>query len=161
MIDCLFFFFFFKGSNLNAAACCLKLGNFNDAIKYSTDALKLDDFNVKALFRRSQGRRNIGEVHKAKEDIMRAIRLDAKNKALRGELTAVKKAINDLNKKDKALFGSIFSKPIYTDEPDVVFYDGPNPKVFFDISIGDEKAGRIVFELFMDKGICYYSLFII
>lgn len=39
---------------------------------------------------------------------------------------------------------------MYEDKEGVVAHGGPNPKVFMDVTIGEEKAGRISMELFAD-----------
>jgi hypothetical protein len=39
---------------------------------------------------------------------------------------------------------------IYEDKSGVVVHSGPNPKVFMDITIGGEPAGRVTMELFAD-----------
>lgn len=139
------------GSGLNAAACCVKLEKWKDVIKYAEDVLKIEDTNVKALWRKAQGQRGLADFDDAKDTIVKAIRLDAKNKALRDELELIKGDIAKVTEKQKSLFGNVFSKPVYTDAPDVKFWEGPLPKVYFDITIGGDAVGRIVFELFMDK----------
>jgi hypothetical protein len=37
--------------------------------------------------------------------------------------------IAQATQKQKAIFGSVFSKPVYQDVPDVKFWDGPLPRV--------------------------------
>lgn len=138
-------------SNLNAAACCVKLSKWKDALKYSDDALKIEETNVKGLWRKAQAQHGKGDVDEAKETITRAIRLDPKNKALRDELDSIKKDIQRNVDQQKQLFGNVFSKSVYTDVPDVKFWTGPLPRVFFDVGIEGEAPERIVFELFMDK----------
>lgn len=87
----------------------------------------------------------------AKDAIVKAIRLDPKNKALRDELDLIKKDAAKEAEKQKSLFGSVFKKSVYTDVPDVKFWTGPLPRVFFDIFMDGAAVGRVVFELFMDK----------
>jgi len=137
--------------NLNAAAASVKLSQWKDAIKYADDALALDDVSVKALWRKGQALRGRGDTDDAKDVIIKAIRLDAKNKSLRTELDLIKKDEAANKQKQKGLFGAMFSKTLYDDQPDVKFWTGPLPRVYFDISEGGEAKGRIVFELFMDK----------
>ena len=137
--------------NLNAAASCVKLEKWKDAIKYADDALKLEETNVKAMWRKAQALRSQGDTDDAKDVVIKAIRLDPKNKALRDELELIRKDFAAQSEKQKALFGTMFTKSLYDDQPDVKFWEGPLPKVFFDISVGGEAAGRIEFELFADK----------
>ena len=44
---------------INRSACMLKLGNYEEAIQDCSVALRIDDTNVKALFRRSVAFRSI------------------------------------------------------------------------------------------------------
>ena len=65
-----------------------------------------------------------------------------------------KKAFVAEKAREKKAFGGMFGKvSMYDDKEDVeetVVHEGPNPRVFFDINVGDEPAGRIEFELFAD-----------
>jgi tetratricopeptide (TPR) repeat protein len=127
--------------------CCKK-----DAIKYADDVLKIEDTNVKAMWRKAQALRSRGDVDDAKDVVVKAIRLDPKNKALREELDLCKKEVAKDQAKQKQIFGSLFQKTsLYDDAPDVKFWSGPLPRVFMDLAIDGAAVGRVVFELFMDK----------
>lgn len=137
--------------SLNAAACCVKDQKWKDAIKYADDVLKIEETNVKALWRKGQALRGKGDTGDAKAVIVQAIRYDAKNKSLRDELELIKKDEARHANEQKQVFGAVFKKSVYTDVPDVKFWTGPLPRVYFDITIDGAAVGRIVFELFMDK----------
>lgn len=87
----------------------------------------------------------------AKDVVVKAIRLDPKNKALRDELELCKKELAKDSQKQKQLFGSLFAKPLYDDTPDVKFWTGPLPRVWMDLSIDGGAPARLTFELFADK----------
>lgn len=95
-------------SSLNAAACTVKQGKWKDALKYGNDVLKLEDTNVKAMWRIAQAQRGLGDLDAAKDTIVKAIRLDAKNKSLRDELELIKKDLARHTAEQKALFGQVF-----------------------------------------------------
>ncbi len=104
------------------------------------------------MWRKAQALRGRGDVDDAKDVIVKAIRLDPKNKALRDELDLCKKEMAKDQAKQKQLFGSLFQKTsLYDDTPDVKFWSGPLPCVYMDLSVDGAAVGRVVFELFMDK----------
>merc|ERR1711998_293655 len=84
--------------------------------------------------------------------IVAAIKLEPKNKAMRKEYDAIKKAMKDAKNKEKNAFGNMFSKvSMYTEKADIekaVKWEGPLPRVFFEMEMGEEKLGRIEMELF-------------
>lgn len=66
-------------SNLNNAACKLKLKNYKEAEKLCTKVLETDDKNVKALYRRAQAYMNLVELELAEKDIKKALEIDPNN----------------------------------------------------------------------------------
>lgn len=57
---------------LNLGLCYLKTEQYHYAIKYCTQVLEKDDENDKALYRRGMAYLGIGELNKAKQDLMKA-----------------------------------------------------------------------------------------
>ena len=57
---------------LNLGLCYLKTEQYHYAIKYCSQALDKDDTNDKAYFRRGVAYLNIGELNKAKYDLVKA-----------------------------------------------------------------------------------------
>merc|ERR1711871_471865 len=81
--------------------------------------------------------------------------VDADNKAVKKALLQCKKKRKLEKKKAKKAFGGMFNKmSMYDDKEDVnapIDHDvATNPRVFFDINIGDKAAGRIEFLLYAD-----------
>lgn len=137
---------------LNTAQACINLKDFPSACEAASAALDKDPRSVKALYRRGLSRNHLGLPEEAMRDLTVALEIDAANKPVKVELTKAKKLIADAKKKEKAAYGNMFSKiSVYNDkEVPVVtqLSSSTNSKVFFDITIGDESAGRIVMELY-------------
>jgi peptidylprolyl isomerase len=137
---------------LNIAQASINLKDYPTACEAATAALEKDLNNVKALYRRGLARNHLGLPEEATRDLTKAQDLDPTNKAVKVELTKAKKLIVAAKKKEKAAYGNMFSKiSVYNDKevPVVTQLSSPlNSKVFFDITIGDEPAGRIVMELY-------------
>jgi peptidylprolyl isomerase len=134
-------------SLLNKAAAELKLQRFADARSSCDKVLEIDAANVKALTRRAQANVGRGELLLAKADMVAAVKLDPSNRALRTEYDGVLASIKASEESEKKAFGGLFSKGtgLYSDIVDPTRWedDAGNPKVFFDIEIGGEAAGRI------------------
>ena len=73
--------------NLNLAMVHLKLDNYGDAISHASAVLDIEGQgeNVKALYRRGCARHKYGMLDEAKADLLKAAKLDPKNKAVRKE----------------------------------------------------------------------------
>jgi len=140
---------------LNLAAAELKRNNFFAVKKHATNVLDVDPDNVKALFRRGSAFAKMDKYNEAKEDLLRANKLDPKNKSVVREYKALQKRVKDAKRKAKSVFGNAFKKismydekPTALDPNDLEKHTGP--KVFFDMEQGGEKLGRIVMQLFAD-----------
>ncbi|DAZ99424.1 TPA: LOW QUALITY PROTEIN: hypothetical protein N0F65_004057, partial [Lagenidium giganteum] len=139
---------------LNSAMCYLKVNNYSDAVAVASKAIANDAKNVKALYRRGVGRMHLNDLDRAKDDLMQAGQLDPQNRDVRRELGLLKEKLKQERAKEKKVFGGLFNKvSMYTDKSSVEVepeLDPNNPKVFFDIKIGKEDAGKIVMQLFQD-----------
>ncbi|KAL8095194.1 hypothetical protein AgCh_036591 [Apium graveolens] len=91
--------------HLNNAACKLKLDEFVEAARECTKVLDLDEFNVKALFRRSQAYLKMSELEKANNDLKRALVIDPDNR----DVKLVYKELQDKKKRYVKYEASIFS----------------------------------------------------
>jgi len=95
--------------HLNMAASCMKIQRFKQAQENCSDALKLDDKNVKALFRRAQalGGQKIWED--AKQDLDIALRLEPNNGEVKKEHVKVLHQITLQKDKEKKMYSKMFS----------------------------------------------------
>jgi cyclophilin family peptidyl-prolyl cis-trans isomerase len=141
--------------NSNLAACLLKRQLWQEAAAKATDAISADAGHSKSLFRRGTARLHLGEFEAAKADLLAAAKLEPANKAIRDELEKAKQQADAAKAKEKAAFSGMFSKKgftLYEEKPlppaAAANYKGPNPRVFFDVSIGGEKKGRVVMSLY-------------
>lgn len=139
--------------NLNIAMCDLKIKDYGDAISKCSEVLKKDENNVKALFRRGSAYTSFGMYDEAKSDLIKAAKLDPKNKSIHDEYNLLKEKIKEQKQKEKNVFGNMFKKvSLYDDQEDIVDpHSDKNPKVFLDIKQGDDnELGRIELELFQN-----------
>jgi peptidylprolyl isomerase len=140
-------------SKSNAAQCCISLGRYADAMSFSTEVIKLQPNNVKALYRRGLAKNHLGLPEEALVDLNKALELEPDNKAAKAEIAKSRKLIADAKAKTKATFGGFFNKvSMYDDKatPVVAGTSKDNPKVFFDITIGGKYIGRMTFLLYSD-----------
>merc|ERR1711871_748358 len=140
---------------LNIAICGTKTKDYKKRVVQATKVLEVDGPpNSKALYWRAVANKKLANYKEAKRDIVAAIKSEPKNKAMRKEYDAIKKAMKDAKAKEKNAFGNMFSKvSMYSEKADVekaIKWEGPLPRVFFDMEMGEEKLGRIEMELFAD-----------
>lgn len=138
---------------LNIAICGTKTKEYKKCVTHTTKVLENDGPpNPKALYWRAVANKKLGNYKEAKKDIVAAIKLEPKNKSMRKEYDAIKKAVADAKNKEKSTFGNMFSKvSMYSEKADVekaIKWEGPLPRVFFDMEMGEEKLGRIEMELY-------------
>ncbi|XP_076808407.1 sperm-associated antigen 1-like [Clavelina lepadiformis] len=86
-------------SYTNRALCFLKLKKDLSAVHDCTEAIKLDEGNVKAHFRRGQARRNLGMMTDAEKDFVKVIELDPKNRSAKNDLDALRTEIKSTTKR--------------------------------------------------------------
>lgn len=135
---------------LNLSNCYLKTGEFAQAIDEASQALKLDEGNSKAWYRRGVARAAFGLLEEARSDLASAARLDPKNLEIRNELKKCKEKLEEVRKKERSTFGSIFNKVALYDEKAGVRNLEKCPRVFLNIRVGDEPAKRVVIALYKD-----------
>lgn len=138
---------------LNSAQACVSLGDYPSTIIHANDVLKHDAGNVKALYRRGVARNHLGLAEEAASDLTALLAIDPDNKPAKAELIKSKKLIADGHAKAKKAFGGFFGKvSMYDDKPVPVLPGSAadNPKVFFDITQGDQYLGRLVMVLYAD-----------
>lgn len=95
-------------NSLNLGAVQLKLQHYSEAISASSEALKIDQYNVKALFRRGQARAALKLYELALEDLKEAHRKSPDNKQILDEFERVKKLLLDYREIEKSAFSKLF-----------------------------------------------------
>jgi len=140
----------------NAAMCLLKIKRYSATESACSSVIKVDEKNVKALYRRGVASMKAEDFSQAKKDLLLAHSLDKENKAVIKACSELKGAITEVKQKEKNMFANMFEKVnMYDDKKTaelniVPNANGDNPHVFFDIAIADKKLGRIVMQLYMD-----------
>ncbi|XP_075637885.1 70 kDa peptidyl-prolyl isomerase-like isoform X2 [Castanea sativa] len=97
-------------SNLNSAACKLKLGDYLEASTLCTKVLKNDPCNVKALYRRSQAYLKISELDKAEDDIRRALTSDPNNRDVKLVYKELKDKQREYARYQTEIFSTMLSR---------------------------------------------------
>lgn len=94
---------------LNLAQCYLKLENWEQAIRYASDVLKIDANNSKALFRRAAAYEAKKELEKAMADLKRSDELSGGDALIKKATERVKRQIQKEKEKEKKMWGKAFA----------------------------------------------------
>ncbi|THU68485.1 hypothetical protein C4D60_Mb08t04380 [Musa balbisiana] len=93
---------------LNSAACCLKLKDFQGAIRLCSQVLDNEFCNMKALYRRAQAYIEAVDLDLAKLDIQKALELDPKNKEVKSLQMTLRQLQAEKNRRDAKLYANMF-----------------------------------------------------
>lgn len=94
----------------NKAMVLIKEEDWFAAIKASSDALKIDGANTKALFRRGVAHARCGLLEEAKTDLTQLLQTDTENTAAKKELANVRKLLDQHIRKQKQSFAGLFDR---------------------------------------------------
>jgi tetratricopeptide (TPR) repeat protein len=94
----------------NVAAAFLKLEQWDAAIQAASSVLEVESDHPKALYRRGVARKHLRQRGEAKEDLVRAVKLDPKNKEAREVLAAMEAEVAAEKAAAKARFREGFQK---------------------------------------------------
>lgn len=86
---------------LNLAAVSLKRRLYNDALRSSELALKINSKCAKALYRRGQAKRGLNEYEAALKDLRKSLSLARNDAVIRGEISSLKKVMADYHIREK------------------------------------------------------------
>lgn len=76
----------------------------------STEAIKIDECNVKAYFRRGQALIALGEPQLALKDFHEVLRFEPNNKAAQSQVLQCQKLIKEQLSKEKKIYANMFDK---------------------------------------------------
>ena len=99
----------------NCSMVHTKNSAWSDVIASASEALKLEENNVKSLFRRGVAYKSVGAWDDAKADLSRVLMLDEGNAAASKEVAEVIRKLKEHKQKEKSTFSSMFSKSMYAD----------------------------------------------
>lgn len=99
-----------KTLRMNLSQACIKAKRFAEAIENCTKVLKVDDKNIKTLYRRAVAYSGNQQFEEAQKDANEILKLDPNNQEAKAELTKILAQKKAAEQKEKKLFGSMFSK---------------------------------------------------
>jgi peptidylprolyl isomerase len=79
----------YTACKLNAAQAAINIQDYASAVTYATEALKKDETNVKAYYRRGVARNHLGLSEEAMLDLQATLELDPENKPAKLEIAKV------------------------------------------------------------------------
>jgi len=94
----------------NLTLCYLKEGDYQSVIKYANKLLSTEEDNVKILYRRGMAYSHLNEFEKAKDDLMKANKLEPSNKTVLDGLRIFKQKKYDYKYKTQKICKKIFDK---------------------------------------------------
>lgn len=107
----------------NLSMVCFKQNKYQQSKDVASKVLHVDKNNVKALYRRALASRKMKQLDAAREDLKLAITFDPDNRAVKKELLAIKKELEQEKKVKKANLAKAFSSTgssfLYDDKEDL------------------------------------------
>jgi Activator of Hsp90 ATPase, N-terminal/Tetratricopeptide repeat len=88
---------------------CFKQKKYRQSIDVATRAIAIDPLNVKALYRRAVGYKQLADYDKSKADLKDALKVDPNNASCKKELLAIKKELDEANSNQKKALAKAFS----------------------------------------------------
>eukprot|EP00434_Breviolum_minutum_P015875 symbB.v1.2.013989.t1/scaffold1008.1/size148887/1 len=125
--------------HLNLAQACLQLKAYEPVIFHCTQALKVDQENAKAFYRRGLAQDALGKTQAAAYDLQRAVRIEPRNVEIRKKYEELKKILAEIEKKKDEEEG-----PVEHDLQSL-------PRAWLEIAIGSAEPRRMVFALYSDS----------
>lgn len=143
---------------LNFAQACIQMHDYPKAIQMTTQVLKKDPSNFKALLRRGTAYSGFGSFNEAKVDLLRCREMKDQDQTLvNKQVKLLHERKNAADLKEKTTYSGIFSQSkvsLYDDKAPVAAIPHDKHKdvkrVFMDVKVGDDPAERIEFELWFD-----------
>eukprot|EP00930_Biecheleria_cincta_P063208 TRINITY_DN4870_c0_g2_i2.p1 TRINITY_DN4870_c0_g2~~TRINITY_DN4870_c0_g2_i2.p1 ORF type:complete len:340 (+),score=64.63 TRINITY_DN4870_c0_g2_i2:28-1047(+) len=124
--------------HLNLAQVALQLKAWEAVIGHATAALKVEQDNAKAYYRRGLAHEALDKIQAAASDLQRAARLEPRNADIRKKYEELKKKLSDAEKQKEE------------EEGPVVHDLASLPRAYLEIAIGSNEPKRLVFILYTD-----------
>jgi len=124
--------------HLNLSQVGLQLKAYETVIYHCTQALKIEQDNAKAFYRRGLAQEGLGKLQAGANDLQRAARLEPRNADIRKKYEELKKKIVEEDKKQDEELGP----PVHDLQA--------LPRAFLEIAIGESAPKRLVFILYSD-----------
>ena len=148
----------YVGICTNMSLILYKEKNYVQSIEWAAKAIDKDPQTVKAYYRMGMAQLAMKNYENAITNLETGLKLDPSNNEIKKAINEAKKQVNAENKKKQSLYKNMFggdldlgyksSAPV---KPSAKDWSSPNnPKVFFDIKVGEEEPERIEFELFKE-----------
>eukprot|EP00742_Colponemidia_sp_Colp-10_P008543 GILJ01009259.1.p1 GENE.GILJ01009259.1~~GILJ01009259.1.p1 ORF type:complete len:480 (+),score=44.07 GILJ01009259.1:58-1497(+) len=99
----------FPSLYVNLAACGLKLKQYQQTVDYCTQALKYDEMNAKAHFRRGVAHMSLGALEQARTDLVRAKQLSPSDLSILNELHNLYEKEKEIKDKEAKAFSRMFT----------------------------------------------------
>jgi len=137
-------------TSLNLALIAFKEGKLHESIVHCEKAMEKDPKNVKSYFRRGNANLAGKNYEAAIMDFNVALGMESTNVEVKRALLDAKKKFAEFKKKEQSIYSKMFSQDLYEHAPEKKsnWSDESNPRVWFDIKIGEEEPERIEFELY-------------
>ncbi|XP_078439761.1 tetratricopeptide repeat (TPR)-like superfamily protein [Wolffia australiana] len=110
--------------SVNLMSCYLKLGQFKKCIKEGSDVLSYDSTNVKALYRRGQASKEIGDLEAAISDLDKAHEMSPDDETISDVLRAVNEKVKEKAADRTVSGGVVIEELVEADD------DKEEPKIF-------------------------------
>ncbi|KAJ3207313.1 hypothetical protein HDU67_007541 [Dinochytrium kinnereticum] len=94
----------------NMAACHLKAGNWEKAIRACDKALEKTPDNAKALFRRGKANLELKNLDRAESDFKKALEIEPKDAGIRAEIQRIKAIRQEYDQKQKKEWAGMFDR---------------------------------------------------
>ncbi|KAI8831089.1 hypothetical protein BC829DRAFT_377733 [Chytridium lagenaria] len=94
----------------NMAACHLKAGNWEKAIKACDSVCKVLQRQGKALFRRGKANLELKNIDRAEADLKKAMEIEPKDPNIRAELQKIKSIRQEYDQKQKKEWAGMFER---------------------------------------------------